>query len=169
MEEEKKTGTSKKKKIVITVMVVVLLAVIAALGFIIYKLLHKEPEDRGVSEGLVTKEEERKEGAMFTTDMNMDWYFPSGGRTSSNADIRNSEYNDHPVFFEIYLNDEEQTLLYSSPVIPVGQRLKKLKLDKTLPDGMYTALCTYHLLKNDDLDEEVSRVSFEVTLIFGTE
>lgn len=168
MEEAKKAGTSKKKKVMITLIVIILLVVIAVLGFIIYKLLHKEPEDRGVSEGLVTDETmEQDNGEMFTTDMNMTWYFPSGKRTSLNARVGNSKDNAHPVYFEVYLNDEEQTLLYSSPVIPVGQRLKKLKLDKALPDGEHSALCTFHLLKDDDPKEEVSRVSFQVDLIFG--
>lgn len=168
MNEEKETGASKKKKIVITIMVIVLLAVIAVLGFVIYKLLNKEPESRGVSEGLVTDEEaERSDGSMFTTDMNMTWYFPSGKRKSTNASIGNSQYNDHQVYFEVYLDDEEETLLYSSPIIPVGQKLKSLKLDKALPDGLHNAICTFHLLEDDDPDEEISRVSFGVDIYYA--
>lgn len=169
MEEDKKKA-SKKKKIMTIVIVLLLLIVIAILGFIIYKLLHKEPEDRGATEGLVSIEEKAEDDAStFTTDMNMIWYFPSGERTSINAKIGNSIENTHPVFFQLYLNDEEQTLLYDSSIIPVGQRLKELKLDKALPDGRHNAVCTFHIMSNDDPNEELSRVSFNVELVFGEE
>lgn len=170
MEEEKKP--EKKKKIINKIIVLLLIVVIAVLGVIIYKLLHKEEEplNRTASEGLIVGDaEEEGEAGTFTTDMNMIWMFPSGKRTSVNAQIGNSEFNEHDVYFEVYLDDEDQTLLYSSPVLPVGKRLKKLKLDKVLEDGEHEALCTFHLLDDKDPDKELSKVSFNVTLIFSDE
>lgn len=169
VEEQKKEKLDKRKKRIAIGLVIILLIAIAILGWIIYKLLHKEPEDRGASEGIVVanENEPEEESPTFTTDMNMTWFFPSGKRTSVNADIGNAEENEYKVYFEVYMDDEEQTLLYSSPVIPIGKRLKKLKLDKALPDGEHNAICTFHLLENDNPEEEVSRVSFEVSLIFG--
>lgn len=170
MDEEKNPqGSVEKKKKGNRIMIIVLLAVIVVLGVIIYLLLHKEeePVNRTASEGLIVDEEDAGgDDATFTTDMNMSWLFPSGKKTSVDAVIGNSEFNKHEVYFEVYLDDEEQTLLYSSPVIPIGKRLKKLKLDKSLPDGVYPALCTFHLLDNGDPDKEVSKVSFNVTLTF---
>lgn len=164
---EEKKESSKKKKVVNIVVVILLLAIIIVLGIIIYKLLHKEPEDRKASEGLVVdRTAEDDYDPTFTTDMNMVWVFPSGKRTSTTAQIGNSVDNVCPVYFEVFLDDEEQTLLYSSPVLPVGKRLNKLKLDKALPDGEYSAICTFHLLKDEETEEEISKVSFKVTLIF---
>lgn len=168
METENKTDGKKKKGLVIF-LIIVLVAVIAVLGVIIYKLLHKEPEpiDRGTVGDIVTEEEDMGESPTFMTDMNMIWAFPSGERTSTDAIIGNSAQNQHDVYFEVYLDDEEQTLLYSSPILPVGKRLGKLKLDKALPDGEYPATCTFHLLDNEDQNKEVSRISFSVTLVFA--
>lgn len=168
--EEEKSKTDGEKKRRNWIVIILLLIVIAALGFVIYMLLHKEEEplDRNASEGLIVDEaDEPEEDPTFTTDMNMGWSFPSGGRTSTDAYIANSEYNKHDVYFEVYLDDEDQTLLYSSPVLPVGKKLQELKLDKSLPDGTYSAMCTFHLLDNDDPDKEISKVSFGVTMIFG--
>lgn len=165
--ETGKSKISRKKKVLMTLLVIILIAVIVILGFIIYKLLHKQPEERGTVEDLIVGEEEPEDSPQFMTDMNMVWSFPSGKRTSNDAVIGNSYMNQYDVYFEVYLDDEEQTLLYSSDIIPVGKRLgKKLKLNQVLPDGEHLAVCTFHLLDNEDNNREISRVSFNVTLIF---
>ncbi len=172
MEEIEKTGEKKsKKKVIIIVVIVALLVVIGALGFVIFNLLNKEEPkpQRDVSQGLVVDGgmEQKAKDARFTTDMNMIWTFPSGSVTSNNAIIGNSASNLYECYFEVYLDDEEQTLLYSSPVIPVGKRLEELKLDKSLPDGTYDAMCTYHVLDDEDPEKELGSVSFAVSLVFG--
>lgn len=78
--------------------------------------------------------------------MNMIWTFPSGSDTSNNAEIGNSINNMYECYFEVFLDNDERTFLYSSPVLPVGTRLDQLKLNQVLPDGTYEAICTYHLL-----------------------
>lgn len=163
--EEEKAEASKKKKVTMMI-VLLLLVIILILGLVIYKLLHKEPENRGTVAGFTTEEEEETDPT-FTTDMNMTWHFPSGGRKSENAVIGNSSENKYPTYFELYLDNEEQTLLYSSPLIPVGKRLGELEIDETLPDGIYVGICTFHIMSNRDRDKELSRVSFEVALKFG--
>lgn len=169
MEKEKS-----KKKVIIIAVIVVLLAVIGALGFAVYGLLHKEEPkpQRTVSEGLVVDADEidqKASEARFTTDMNMIWTFPSGSKVSDNAEIGNSASNQYECYFEVYLNDEDQTLLYSSPVLPVGKRLEQLEMDQALPAGTYDAVCTYHVLDDEDPDVELGTVSFAVTLMFMEE
>ena len=66
----------------------------------------------------------------------------------------------------MYLDDGEQTLLYSSLVLPVGKRLEELKLNQVLEDGTYDAVCTYHILDDEDPDVELGTVSFAVSLMF---
>ncbi len=104
--------------------------------------------------------------ARFTTDMNMVWTFPSGSAVSTNAQIGNSSANMYECYFEVYLDDEDQTLLYSSPVLPVGKSISKLQLDQVLPDGSYDAICTFHLLDDENPDKELGTVSFQVSLMF---
>lgn len=167
--EQKKS----KKKLLIVIVFIVLIAVIGVLGAVIYRLTTKEPEEvqkpeRAVSEGLVVggTTNQKASDARFTTDMNMTWTFPSGSDTSNNAVIGNSKSNLYECYFEVYLDDEEQTLLYSSPVLPVGKRLDKLKLNQVLSDGSYDAICTYHILDDEDPEIEFGTVSFAVTLMF---
>lgn len=154
----------KGKKIII----IVLILVILALAAVIYFLLNKPEKkaDRDISEGLVVDNlDEKAANAKFTTDMNMIWTFPSGSAVSNNAQIGNSSSNLYECYFEIYLDDEEQTLLYSSPVLPVGKRIDKLELNQVLPDGSYDAVCTYHILDDEDPDRELGTVSFAVSLM----
>ncbi len=165
--EEKKS----KKKVLVIGLVLLLLIIIAGLGVTIYMLLHKPEEpkpERAVSEGLVVdgKIDQKASEARFTTDMNMIWTFPSGSAVSNNAVIGNSASNQYECYFEVYLDDEEQTLLYSSPVLPVGKRLDKLELDQVLSDGTHEAICTYHILDDEDPDKELGTVSFAVSLMF---
>lgn len=165
--EEKKS----KKKILVIGLVVLLLLIIVGLGIAVYLLLHKPEEpkpERAVSEGLVVDGDinEKASNARFTTDMNMIWTFPSGSAVSNNAIIGNSASNEYECYFEVYLDDEAQTLLYSSPVLPVGKRLEELKLDQVLEDGTYDAVCTYHILDDEDPDVELGTVSFAVSLMF---
>ena len=167
MENEKEQEKKKSKgKIVI---IVLLLLVIAALGAVIFLLLNKKPPERDISEGLVVDEsdiDQKAADARFTTDMNMIWTFPSGSKVSNNAEIGNSASNLYDCYFEVYLDDEERTLLYSSPVLPVGKRLDKLELNQTLPDGTYDAICTYYILDDEDPEKELGNVSFAVSLMF---
>lgn len=167
--EQKKS----KKKLWILIVFIVLIAIIGVLGAVIYRLAKQKPEEmqnpeRIVSEGLVIDGNVNKKAseARFTTDMNMIWTFPSGSDTSNNAEIGNSISNLYECYFEVYLEDEEQTLLYSSPVLPVGKRIEKLKLNQALPDGSYDAICTYHILDDEDPEVELGTVSFAVTIMF---
>ena len=145
-----------------------MLLVIIVLGVIIYFLLNKpeEKDERDISEGLVVGEvDEKAANATFTTDMNMIWNFPSGSAVSTNAQIGNSTSNLYECYFELFLDDEEQTLLYSSPVLPVGKRLDKLELNEVLPDGAHEAVCIFHILDDEDPDRELGTVSFAVSLM----
>ena len=95
----------------------------------------------------------------------MIWNFPSGSAVSTNAQIGNSTSNLYECYFELFLDDEEQTLLYSSPVLPVGKRLDKLELNEVLPDGAHEAVCIFHILDDEDPDRELGTVSFAVSLM----
>lgn len=166
-----KKENKKVLKIIILALVLILLIVIGILAYAVYKLANKPAEparaERDISEGLVVDggQNQKASEATFTTDMNMIWTFPSGSAVSNNAQIGNSASNLYECYFEVYLEDEEQTLLYSSPVLPVGKQLDQLKLNQVLPDGSYDALCTYHILDDEDPDVELGTVTFSVSLM----
>lgn len=162
-----------KIKIIVIAAILILLLTIGALGAVIYKLVNRQEEEpakpqRAVSAGLVVDGniDQKVADARFTTDMNMIWTFPSGSAVSNNAIIGNSASNLYECYFEVYLDDEDQTLLYSSPVIPRGKRLEQLELDRVLADGTHNAICTYHILDDEDPERELGTVSFAVTLMF---
>lgn len=169
--ERKVTKEKSKGKILIIVLILLLLIVIGILGGVIYRLMNKPAEpartERDISEGLVVdgSPDRKASEATFTTDMNMIWTFPSGSAVSDNAIIGNSASNLYACYFEVYLEDEEETLLYSSPVLPVGKQLEQLKINQVLPDGAYDALCIYHILDDEDPDKELGTVSFSVSLM----
>lgn len=163
-QKEKKKGS----RVALAACIVVIVILLAAV-FVLWsqKKDKKETVDRTVSEGLVVDGniDRKASDARFTTDMNMIWTFPSGSAVSDNAIVGNSESNEYECYFEVYLDNEEQTLLYSSPVIPVGKRLDELKLNQVLPDGSYDAICTYHILDDEDPERELGTVSFAVSLM----
>lgn len=167
-EIEKSQNTEKGKSNGRKLVILLLLLIILALAAVIYFLLNRPEKkvERDISEGLAVGEvDEKAANARFTTDMNMIWTFPSGSAVSSNALIGNSASNIYECYFEVYLDNEEQTLLYSSPVLPVGKRIDQLELNEVLPDGSHNAICTYHILDDEDPDRELGTVSFAVSLM----
>lgn len=169
MKESKKEekNSSKGKKVII----ILLILVIIGMGVAIYLLLSKPEPKRDISEGLVVDNniDKKASDARFTTDMNMIWTFPAGSAVSTNAEIGNSKSNLYECYFEVILDDEEQTLLYSSPVLPVGKRIEKLELNQALPAGAYDAVCIFHVLDDEDPEKELGTVALAVSLMFVEE
>ena len=79
--------------------------------------------------------------------------------------MENAEANENPVYFDIARSDTDE-MIYESPVIPVGDHLDDITLDKELPDGTHDCVMTYHLL--DDEEETVSTVKVGVKIVIGS-
>lgn len=79
----------------------------------------------------------------FLTSMSTDWVFETALSPSINAYVENHESNPGTVFFDVVLDDE---IIFSSPYIPLGERLDSITLDVELPPGEYRPTVTYHLL-----------------------
>lgn len=101
------------------------------------------------------------EDGYYNCQMNVEWNFVDSTQPSYNAYVANSEINTRTVYFDVNL-EEDNTLVYSSPFIPVGEELKEIKLSEKLEAGDYPAVVTYHLV--DDEEKELSTVSVTVTL-----
>lgn len=98
----------------------------------------------------------------YQINMNTSWIFPDGSSPSLNAYVKNNLENQCPVKLTIALPSNNDAILYTSPVIPAGGQVTKIKLDAALPAGVYEAVATYHLL--DENEMEVSTVSMNLTI-----
>ena len=98
-----------------------------------------------------------KDGS-YQVKMNLAWVFD---KTSSNAYVENSKDNTRTVYFDVFRADTNE-LVYSSPYIPVGEKIKGFVPKEALPKGSYKGLVTYHLV--DDEHKELSTLSVTVTM-----
>lgn len=175
--QQDKVKNTKSTKAIVTMGILIVIVLVAGFS-IILKQMAAAPAPEGptvVNEGVGNyvidesnleeiKDEmaEKMEEGMFSTEMNLLWHFPTAKEPSSDAYVGNSEANNSPVFFEIYLADTQE-LVYTSTVLPVGSKLKELKLDRELAVGEYEAVCKFNLL--DEEGNKKSDVSVAVTLI----
>lgn len=152
---------------------IVVIAVMA--GVIVYLLLSRgteaEPEKElrnvvvtsenvdQVIEELIEEQESVVPG-YYTVTMNTTWHFAAGDDVSYDAVVENVEANTNDVYFDIVLEDDEETVLYQSPVIPRGGRLEEIALDESLDAGTYNCVVIYHLID----DEQNSLSTVRVTL-----
>ena len=166
---EVKKKLSKTQKIMIFGFGMLSIAIVAA-GILIYLALIKEEEptasgnyviDESNYEQVIGDMNEKLQNGMYEVTMNAVWNFDNGDSASSDAYVENASSNRTPVFFEVYLKDTDE-LIYTSTVLPVGTKLKELKLDKPLEKGTYDAICKYNLL--DEEGNISSSVSINVTI-----
>lgn len=152
----------------------VAIVIIALIGVIAYPLLSRKPEPepekerRGV---LVTPEnvesvlEEAEAGVpsgYYTVTMNPTWHFANG--ESSDAVVVNVEENTNDVYFDVVLVDDEEKVIYSSPIIPRGGRLEAIELDETLDAGTYDCIVIYHLVDEEQNTLSTLRVSLQIII-----
>jgi hypothetical protein len=98
---------------------------------------------------------------MFECQMSMNWTFPDGKSPSADAYVGNSTSNIYPIYFDVIMEDTNE-VVYSSPVIPVGQNIAKFALDKELPAGSYRAKVMYTLVEDIETQNEISQAAFIV-------
>ena len=76
------------------------------------------------------------------------WEFDDGQSVSKNAYVANSQSNETAVYFDVIINDTQETI-YRSPVIPRGMDLDNIVLDVDLDAGDYECTMIYHLIDDD--------------------
>ena len=184
MQEEKKEETKEEKKRkqqkkVLIATIITAVVIIAGLIIAIIFLLREPPlevvieYDRTATGGrgmVVTEDnieeviewlEEPGEDTEYEIYMSANWTFPTSSRSNGNALFRNLPSNTRMVFFELYLEDEEQ-VIYVSPYIPLGREVRNFALDVALPVGTYEPLMTIFLV--DDDKEIVTDVQMRVQI-----
>lgn len=165
--QEKSENHSKKKKVIIIIAFVVLfIALMVCILLLLKRDEEKDPLNRGFVEEdntdtIMDNMADKVAEGMFECKMSTSWTFDDADSVSPNAYVANVENNRHTIYFDVY-EAETNELLYSSPLIPVGEELNKVKLDKKLPAGDYEAVVMYTLV--DENEEEVSTVGFNITI-----
>lgn len=175
------SGAAKNGSKAIIAIAIAALAVIAALVVVIVVLIGKmndkdqPPQNTRATvstanvtiatddnlEELLAKANEPIEDASYVCEMNVDWYFEDATQPSYNANVVNAVENTRTVYFDLAL-EESMDVLYSSPYIPVGQKVDEVTLNTDLDAGTYPAVVIYHMV--DDDGEEVGSVTVAVTL-----
>lgn len=97
----------------------------------------------------------------FEMSMNMDWVFPDGESPSTNAYVANVASNEHPIYFDVSRRDTGE-VIYRSPILPLGTQVSNFPLDVDLDAGVYTCVCTYHLV--DDEQRTLSTLNMEISV-----
>jgi hypothetical protein len=167
---------SKKAKTAIVIGSVVI--IIALLVTIIVLLLRgkEDVKDQGGEKRsvVVTKEnaeqvaEEMKNqeyipNGYYETKMTTKWNFNTGDAVSEDAYVENVMENTNDVYFDVVLEEDENQVIYKSPVIPRGGKLDGIKLDTKLSKGEYPAIVIYNLV--DSEQNTVSTLRVGVTII----
>jgi hypothetical protein len=109
------------------------------------------------------KEAEYTPPGYYTVTQNYDWHFPTGDSASTDAHVENVAENTNDVYFDLFLESDEENPIYQSPVIPLGAALEDFKLDTKLEAGTYDCIMVYHLVDKDQ--NTISTVSMTVTVI----
>lgn len=176
--EEQKQKKQRKGGLVLFAIALVVIALL--LGFIAYLLLTsrnaaQEGERRNV---LITPEnvesvvEEMKESqepettapGYYTVTMNPSWHFVSGSEPSDDAAVVNAETNTNDVYFDVVLAENEEKVIYQSPVIPIGGRLEDIALDEPLDAGSHECVVIYHLVDGEQNTLSTLRVALTIVV-----
>ncbi|MDC7279122.1 hypothetical protein NXH64_06325 [Butyrivibrio fibrisolvens] len=172
MSENTNSKVNNGLKIAIAVGVVV---IVALLGVVIFLLVGRgkaeEPEKRNVVvtqdnvETVVEElaEEEYIQPGYYEASMSTTWTFATGSDVSEDAYVANKEGNTNDVYFDVVLAEDEEQVIYKSPVLPRGSELDNIALDTPLDAGTYDCVCIYHLV--DENQKTVSTLRVGITIV----
>lgn len=180
------SGTSQGFPKKVAVLLGVCMLVIIALAAVIVTLLMKPkpavtPVGESVAESrtkrsvLVTednaedvaeelKAQEFVEQGYYTVNMDTNWHFSTGDAVSDDAVVNNLPENTHDVYFDVFLASDESVAIYESPVIPRGEGISSIKLDKPLSAGTHDCIIVYHLVDAEQNTISTLRVAFTIVV-----
>lgn len=179
-QRDKRPDTKKGggKLIVISVIAVVIIVILIVIIVRLMSSRQQPPEDESeqrsvlvtsenVEEIIAQQPQEPSEADRYTVTMTTYWNFENGKSASPDAYVENSTDNSHAVYFDIALDDDEgdSETIYASPILPVGEHIENIQLDKELEDGIYDCVMTYHLV--DDDQKTLSTVDVALTINVG--
>lgn len=166
---QSKTDTQKRSTAIIIALIALVVIAFSVIIFLLVKpkkvVNDNNPTVNG-GRGTVITQDNVSEVANATvqdnyymTSMSINWHF--NGLTSKDAYVENAPENTRTVYFDLYRTDNGE-IIYSSPYIPVGEKLNGLTLDKALDDGTYETILVYHLVDDDKNELSTLSVSLKI-------
>jgi len=110
------------------------------------------------------KTQEFVEQGYYTVNMDTNWHFSTGDAVSDDAVVNNLPENTHDVYFDVFLASDESVAIYESPVIPRGEGISSIKLDKPLSAGTHDCIIVYHLVDAEQNTISTLRVAFTIVV-----
>lgn len=155
--------TTKKIILIFGSLIIICAAVIIAI-----LLLREEPEGIAVAnasniEQIQGEVKDKVAKGMFMTHMNTTWSFKNGGSASYDAVMGNSSANTYPFWFTLTLADTSE-VIYQSGLIPVGQQISEITLEKDLDKGTYPAVVNIQMVDENGKEMD-NNMGFNITLI----
>jgi hypothetical protein len=98
----------------------------------------------------------------YNTQMTTTWNFETGDAVSGDAYVANATENTNDVYFDVVLEEDEDQVIYKSPVIPRGGELDGIKLDTKLAKGTYPCVMIYHLVDSEQNTVSTLRVGIKI-------
>lgn len=163
----------KKRGLLIGISVVIIIA--ALVGIIVYLVMAQGGGQQDIEKRntVVTPDNvdqvmeemsnaEYVEPGYYTATMTNEWHFATGDAVSEDAYVENVPENTNDVYFDIVLEEDENNVIYKSPVIPKGSRLENIALDTKLDAGTYNCVMIYHLIDDEQNTVSTLRVTVKV-------
>lgn len=125
-----------------------------------------ENVERVLQELEESSEQESVAPGYYTVTMNPTWHFMSRDAVSEDAVVVNAEANTNDVYFDVVLKEDEEKIVYKSPVIPIGGRLEGIALDEPLEAGQHDCVVIYHLI--DEEQNTLSTLRVAITIVVET-
>ena len=168
---ESRKGTNRT---LIVIGALILLALVGVIIALLMLLRRPEPEPETTPQRTIVVHEDTAqqqieeiinqtpvESGYYQVSMTTDWQFPDGASPSTNAFVRNRDTNSNDVYFDILMRDTRETI-YESPIIPLGNYIDNITLDKDLDPGTYNCIMVYHLV--DENQTTLSTLNMGLTI-----
>jgi len=164
----------KKAKVAIVIGSVVIVALITVIIVLLLRGKEEEEQDPLAKRNVVANRENVEEiveqmhdesfipPGYYNSQMTTTWTFASGDAVSEDAYVANASQNTNDVYFDVVLEEDEDKVIYRSPLIPRGSELEGIKLDTKLEAGTYPCVLIYHLV--DDEQNTVSTLRVGITI-----
>lgn len=176
------TGGGKNNKTVVILLGVVIVLLIAVLGVFAALLLKKN--DTAEAPAQETKEkrsvvvseenaadvvdemmnEEVVDPGYYQVTMSTTWHFNSGDAVSEDAYVANDISNSNDVYFDLFIEGDEDNPILQSPIIPRGGEMTDIKLDTPIDAGTYDCIMVYHLVDEDQNTLSTLRFGFKIVV-----
>lgn len=172
-------GRGGTNRVLVVIVVLVLLALVGVIIALVMMLNRPEPEPEPEPEPTQRTVVIHPEGAeeqieeiinqvpvepgYYQVSMTMDWIFPDGASPATNGFVRNRDTNTNDVYFDIMMRDTRE-VIYESPIIPRGDYINSITLDKDLDPGTYNCIMVYHLIDEEQTTLSTLNMGLNITV-----